>query len=152
MHKLSNNSKAKLSTCHPDLRRLVEASITNCPIDFGISYGERTQEEQFELYKQGREQRGDKWVIVDKLKVVTNVDGYEVLSEHNYSPSKAFDFICFVNGKLVWEEKYYIFVAGYIIAKAQELGIDITWGGNFDRDNDILEKGTFRDLGHIQVA
>ena len=152
MHYLSKNSRKKLNTCHPDLIHLVEEAITNCPIDFGISYGERSQEEQFELYKKGREQRGGKWVLVDPGKKVTNVDGFNIMSNHNYSPSKAFDFTCYVNGKLTWKEKYYVFVAGYIMGKAQELGIDVTWGGNFDRDNDIMEAGTFRDLGHFEIA
>lgn len=152
MNKLSNRSKSKLETCHPDLKRLVEVALPYCTIDFGISYGERSQKEQFELYKKGREQRSDKWVLVEPSKKVTNIDGYEVKSKHNHSPSLAFDFICYVNGKVTWKEKYYVFVAGYIMGKAQELGIDVTWGGNFDRDHDIMEAGTFHDLGHFELA
>lgn len=151
-HYLSKRSIKNLETCDPELIDLVEEAITNCPIDFGISYGHRTQEEQFELYKKGREERGHKWVLTDPSKKVTNIDGYEVMSKHNHSPSLAFDFICYVNGKVTWKEKYYVFVAGYIMGKAQELGINVTWGGNFDRDNDIMEKGTFNDLGHFEIA
>ena len=149
---LSSRSKLRLETCHPDLIKLVKASIANCPIDFGITYGHRSQEEQFELYKKGREEMADKWVLVDPSKKVTNVDGFNVMSEHNYSPSNAFDFICYANGKVTWKQKYYVFVAGYIQGKAAELGINVTWGGNFDNDGDIMEKGTFLDLGHFQLG
>lgn len=148
---LSGRSIEKLNTCSPELVDLVKASIEHCPIDFGISYGHRSQEEQFELYKKGREQRADGWALTNPKQKVTNIDGYEVMSKHNYLPSKAFDFVCYVNGHITWKEKYYVFVAGYIMGKAEELGIDVTWGGNFDRDSDIMEEGTFRDLGHFEI-
>ena len=148
----STRSKDKLSTCHPELITLMEETISDCPIDFGISYGERTKEEQLELFNKGREQRGGKWVIVDRSKIVTYLDGYNVRSKHNYSPSKAIDFIAYVNGKYTFEEKYYIFIAAWILSKANKCNLDIIWGGNFDRDGDILDKGTFHDLGHIELA
>lgn len=53
----------------------------------------RTLEEQFEEFKKGRElnPKTGKWEIVDAKKKVTNCDGVEKVSNHNYYPSKAID-------------------------------------------------------------
>ena len=60
--------------------------------DFAVTHGHRTPEEQFELFKKGRSLNMDgKWIITDRKKVVTYVDGYEKKSKHNAEPSKAID-------------------------------------------------------------
>lgn len=151
MPRFSSRSKKNKGSCHPLLAKLLDVVIIDVSIDFIVVYGHRSQEEQFELFKKGREKKWFKWEVVDPSKKVTNVDGYKVMSHHNYYPSLAFDIVAWVNGKVTYESKYYIFIAGYIMAKAKELKIPLTWGGDFDNDGDILEKGTFRDLGHFEL-
>lgn len=146
----SNLSFLRLEACHPDLIEVANEAIKDCPIDFGIVSGHRSQPEQFALFKKGRVKKFFKWVILDKSKVVTYNDGYKNKSKHNHKPSRAFDIIAYVNGKYTYETKYYVFIGAWILAKAKEKNINITWGGNFDRDGDIME-GTFNDLGHFQL-
>lgn len=72
----------------------------------------RSPEEQLELFKQGREpstlmETG--WRIVNKGKVVTNVDGKISKGAHNYKPSRAID-VCVVDnqtGKRSWNPDWY---------------------------------------------
>ena len=45
--------------------------------------------------------------------------------------------------------KMFSFLGGIIQAAAAELGIPITWGGDFDRDGST-EDQTLADVGHIQ--
>src|SRR5438105_1728110 len=70
----------------------------------------RSPEEQFELFKQGRTMdTSGEWIIQDKEKVVTNVDGRKVKGAHNYKPARAID-VCVVDnqtGKRLWDEKWY---------------------------------------------
>ena len=153
MFSFSKRSLNNLKTCHKDLQSLARNTLNHCPIDFAISCGYRSQEEQFKLFSQGRRQEGGKWVIEDRSKIVTNIDGFLLKSKHNSNPSLAFDFVAYVDGKYTYSEKYYCFIAGFMLSFAQELGFGdrIVWGGNFDMDNDIMEKGTFHDLGHIEL-
>ena len=55
----------------------------------------RPVEEQWELYKKGRElnPKTKRYRLVDKSKRVTNIDGKTRLSKHNVYPSKAFDIV-----------------------------------------------------------
>ena len=131
MNKFSKNSLQKLNTCHPELQRLFKAALPDCPIDFGVSHGHRSPEEQFELYKKGRVQQGDKWVIVDKAKVVTNCDGYIVKSNHNEDPSNAVDIFAYVSGKASYKKEHMLIISTHILQKAIELGIKVKAGATF---------------------
>lgn len=75
-----------------------------------LTFVHRPPELQLELFKKGREQDAQgNWVVVDKSQVVTNCDGYKVLSAHNYFPSRAIDIAVVDNksGAIIWEESYY---------------------------------------------
>lgn len=73
----------------------------------------RSLEEQATLYKQGRSTPGS---------IVTNVDGVHTLSQHNYTPSRAFDFAVLVGGKVSWAP------AEYEVAGAIFTGVGLRWG------------------------
>lgn len=99
----------------------------------------RSPEEQFELYKRGRTMGTDgKWVIQDKSKVVTNVDGYNVVGAHNYKPSRAVDVVVVDNqsGKYTWDEQRY----HCLVDIAKHYGLES--GGSWN---------SFKDWPHIQV-
>lgn len=99
----------------------------------------RTSEEQFGLFKQGRTMGTDgKWYIQDKAKIVTNVDGSDVLGPHNYKPSRAIDVAVVDNqsGKYLWDDRYYEPLG----AIAVRYGLE--WGGNWK---------SIKDMPHIQV-
>lgn len=70
----------------------------------------RFVEEQLELFKKGRVLGSDgKWVVQDKAKIVTNVDGIKILGAHNYKPARAIDVMVVdnVTGRETWDERYY---------------------------------------------
>lgn len=99
----------------------------------------RPPSEQLDLFKKGRIQGADgKWYIQDKGKIVTNCDGYEVLSAHNYRPSRAVDVAVVNNqtGEYLWEEKHYL----SLIEIAARYGLES--GGSWK---------TLKDWPHIQV-
>lgn len=159
MIKLSKTSKANYETLHIDLRRIIDRALIYSDIDFGISQGHRPPKEQFELYKKGRKQKGDEWVINDKSKIITYKDGYDKLSKHNYDPSMAFDFFVWVPGKreLVYDENHLIALASMFITIGKdlcnrgEIEYQVRSGMNWDCDGEILTDQSFDDLPHIEL-
>jgi len=55
----------------------------------------RTPGEQFTIFQKGRAFKDGSWVIVDKNKKVTGLDGYKKKSRHNYLPATAVDIVLF---------------------------------------------------------
>lgn len=135
--KFGNRSEKELATCHSDLKRLAYESLKKSAIDFGISEGTRSIERQGVLYRQG----------------LTKVDGVRTKSKHNYSPSLAFDIYAYVPGKpnLAYDPAYLAYLAGVITTVANELKIQIRWGGNWDSDGEILTDQNFDDMPHFEL-
>lgn len=127
MPKFGKRSQDNLSTAHEKLQTLFNAVIEE--FDCTVICGYRSTEEQFELFKKGRERINGWWTIVDKSKVVTNIDGNTKKSNHNYKPSRAVDVVPY---PLDWNDtKSFIAMAEVVRRKAKELNIDIKWGGDF---------------------
>lgn len=66
----------------------------------------RPPEEQFDLFKKGRELNEDsnRWEVVDARQVVTNKDGTKLLSRHNDYPARAVDVELYgPNRKKFWD-------------------------------------------------
>ena len=88
----------------------------------------RTAEQQFALYQQGRTAPG---------KIVTNCDGYKKISRHERW--RAGDFVIVDdNGKLIWTA-----TARYELLGEMWRNLGGTWGGDF--------KTPPRDLGHFEL-
>jgi len=81
--KYSERSKANLESCHRDIRRIFKRVIR--VVDCSILSGKRTAEEQFFLWKIGREEIDGVWVEVSD--VVTHKDGYRKKSRHQSGES-----------------------------------------------------------------
>lgn len=129
MPKFSQRSKDALKGVHPDLVRLMEASIINSPVDFTIIEGVRTAERQKALYAQGRTVKGTK---------VTNADGVKNKSNHQVKADDyghAVDLYPFIDGKLRITEGYVAgklrVIADHIKATAKKLNIKVVWGGDW---------------------
>jgi len=129
MSKFSQRSEAALQGVHPNLVKVMRAAIVDTPIDFTVTEGVRTDARQKALYAQGRTTKGP---------VVTNKNG--ITNKSNHQPKAdgyghAVDIYPFVGGKLLVTEKETIpalqTIAKHIKAKAAELGIKITWGGDW---------------------
>ena len=125
MPKFSKRSKGNLATADTKLQQLFNAVIEE--FDCTVIYGHRTPEEQFDLFKKGRERKDGWWVKVGPT--VTNLDGLNKKSKHNYFPSKAVDVVPY---PLDWKDiEAFENLAKVVKAKAEELNITVTWGGDW---------------------
>jgi len=87
----------------------------------------RTEEEQAELYAQGRTKKGK---IVTQLKTG---------SKHNYMPAQAFDIAFKTKDRMLnWSPQYFKLFADIV----KEVAPDVKWGGDWKK---------FKDLPHFEV-
>ena len=107
--KLSQRSLNKLAGVHPKLVEVVKLAITKSPLDFSISEGLRTVERQKELVAQKKSQT--------------------MKSRHLIG--EAVDICVLLDGKANWDFDNYRIVANVFKDCAAELGIKITWGGDW---------------------
>lgn len=128
MPNFSNRSQEKLNSCHIDLQKIFNVVIQN--YDCTILEGHRSDEKQDELFRQGKSQ----------LRAGQ--------SKHNQNPSMAVDVAPY---PINWNDrvKFYHFV-GYVKATADQLGIKIRCGADWDNDNDLHDQ-TFFDLVHFEL-
>lgn len=128
MGKFSEISDARLNTCHPDLIQLFNLVVTD--FDCSVLCGHRGQEGQ------------ERYFAADISKV-NWPDG-----KHNSKPSMAVDVAPW---PINWNdmERFY-FLAGYVKARAEALGIKIRWGGDWDGDT-MVNNQTFNDLVHYEM-
>ena len=158
-----NKSSKVLTRLHRDLQMILQWGLKYSPVDFGLGEGYRSPEKQFEYFKVGRFQNENgKWEKIKShiaVKPITNCDGYDILSKHNYNPSFAVDMHIYVLGKpsLTYDIAHLSLVAGVIIAAAAflyEAGTithKLRWGGNWDKDGEILFDQEFDDLPHLEL-
>ena len=118
--KLSQRSLSKLEGVHPKLVEVVKLAITKSPLDFSISEGLRTVERQKELVAQKKSQT--------------------LKSRHLVG--EAIDICILLDGKANWDFDNYRIVANVFKDCAAELGVKITWGG---------EWVTLKDGPHFQI-
>lgn len=117
---LGATSLARLKGVHPDLVKVVKRAIEITPIDFTVLEGLRTKERQKQLVAKGASK---------------TMNSYH-LTGH------AVDIAPLVDGKVTWDWKYYNQLAPVIKQAAKELGVNITWGGDWK---------TFKDGPHWQI-
>ena len=140
MYVLSKLSLKRLEGVHPKLSELFKRAISNSPHDFMVVQGLRTAEYQKELYSQGRTKPG---------KIVTNCDGYTHKSNHQAKSDgygHAVDFAIYdptIPGNIDWDNnKKYKEVAEHLKKIAEEMKINIEWGGDWRK---------FKDYPHIEL-
>lgn len=128
MSSFSHSSLSRLKTCHPDLQRLFTEVVKN--YDCAVLCGHRTEAEQNMAFKTGVSKAA--WP----------------LSRHNTTPSEAVDVVPY---PINWNElrRFYHF-AGYVLATAKSLGIELRWGGDWDMDYDFNDN-RFNDLPHFEL-
>ena len=141
------------------MQEVCKCAISISRVDFSLVSGYRPPYVQMNLFKKGRVLRNGIWRIREKRKVVTSKDGYKKKSRHNAKPSQAFDFCGYVEGKpgLAYDEKYLCYLGGLFCSVGSMLYFSgrikhqITWGGNWDNDGEIITDQTFQDLCHCQL-
>ena len=120
--KLSNTSLKKLEGVNEQLVQVVKDAIELTKVDFGVTYGLRTLEEQKELYESGRSQT--------------------MKSKH--LEGNAVDLMAWVDGGR-WELNLYDEIADAMLKAAKELGVTIRWGAAWHKALNDWD-GTAEDL------
>ncbi len=140
MPKFGKKSSVELSTCHPTLQKLFNKVVKT--YDCAVRCGYRGQVDQDEAYVQGRSS-------------VKYPDG-----KHNRIPSLAVDVYPYpvvLPDKKKRPETYvkdlarYYHFAGYVTGVAENMGVKVRWGGDWDKDFDLLDQ-TFDDLVHWEIV
>ena len=171
---LGKKSKQNLSTCHTNLRKLVRHAAAaidkekkrrkgSFKFDFTVRDGYRGEKEQNEAFEKKN----------SKLRFPK--------SKHNRKPSQAvhllpypvrwpqkpgFPYLADSGMTEYWmeKEKYekelkiyvkqlgrFYQLHGFMLAASVELDIPMRWGGDWNRDGNILDQ-SFDDLGHYEVV
>jgi peptidoglycan LD-endopeptidase CwlK len=129
MPSFGKKSMERLKTCDQRLQDLFNEVIKN--YDCSVLQGTRTKEEQDEFFRTGKSKV--QWPN----------------SKHNSSPSKGIDVSPY---PIDWDntKRFYHF-AGYVQGIADQMGIKLRWGGDWDNDFD-LDDQSFMDLVHFELV
>jgi peptidoglycan L-alanyl-D-glutamate endopeptidase CwlK len=128
MASFSGRSRQKLETCHDDLQQVFNVVVRH--FDCTILEGFRDESRQNMLYEMGQ----------SKLRYP---DG-----KHNREPSDAVDVAPY---PIDWEDRErFVLFAGFVLGIAQEQGIRLRWGGDWDMDWNSHET-TFFDAPHFEL-
>lgn len=123
MFKLSQRSLARLEGVNEQLAEVIKEAIGRSPIDFGVTCGLRSEEEQKALVEKG----------ASKTMKSKHLDGLAV------------DIVCYIEGKVCWEAQVYDEVADVIANVAGEVGVPIRWGGAWQVPDIRKYPGTMED-------
>jgi peptidoglycan LD-endopeptidase CwlK len=136
---LGTRSRKNLEGVHPDLVRVVERAIALTSQDFAVIEGVRTPARQKELYAQGRTKPGRK---------VT----WTLNSNHFVNSSTGFGHaVDLVPYPVDWNKtSKFDNMARAMFQAADELGIRIRWGADWDGDKKPREKGEY-DSPHFEL-
>lgn len=138
-YKLSARSLSRLEGVHPDLVRIVKRAIEITRQDFSVLEGVRTPERQAELYAQGRSKPGQivTWTMTSNH--FKQTDGY----------GHAVDLVPY---PLDWGNlRAFDAIAMAMFDAADELGLKIRWGADWDMDGKPREKGE-SDSPHFELV
>ena len=128
MPRFGKRSKDRLSSCDKDLQMLFKEAIRY--VDCSILEGHRGEDRQNSLYKEGK----------TKVKYPRG--------RHNASPSRAVDVVPY---PIDWEDRERMTLfAGFVLGIANQMGINIRWGGDWDQDFEVQDN-MFDDFPHFEL-
>lgn len=127
--KLGKSSLKKLEGIDADLVSVVKKAITITEIDFTVVEGLRTAERQARLLASG----------ASKTLNSRHITGHAV------------DLAPWVDGKTPWKDlEAFKKVSSAMFQAADELGVLIQWGGDWDLDGDSSDE-SYLDMPHWQI-
>ena len=128
MPRFGKRSKERLLTCEKDLQMVFNEVIKH--VDCSVLEGHRSKDRQNSLYEDGKTK-------------VRYPNG-----RHNSSPSRAVDVTPY---PVDWadRERQTLF-AGFVIGVANQMGIKLRWGGDWDQDFQVQDN-TFDDFPHFEL-
>lgn len=121
--KLSARSRDRLIGLHPDLIYVVENAISVTQVDFGVTQGLRTHEEQLKLVQSGASQTMN--------------------SKH--LTGHAVDVVAYIGGRISWELSLYDDIADAFKQAAINLDVPLRWGGAWHINDIRYWDGTMQD-------
>lgn len=135
MADFSPRSRERLGSCDERLQRLFRAVLKRA--DCTIICGHRTAIDQDEAVRTGKSKLA--WPN----------------SKHNSLPSRAVDVApCWpAPTHIPWDNRRaFDLFAGIVLATAEELGIKVRWGGDWDANRIPGDESAFHDLPHWELA
>lgn len=128
MPQFSKQSLARLASCDAKLQMVANAAIER--IDFTVLCGHRGEREQTDAFERG----------MSKLKYPQ--------SKHNKWPSHAMDLAPY---PINWDDVgRFVALAHIVLAEAKRLGVNLRWGGDWNRNGDWRDE-KFRDMPHFEL-
>lgn len=122
---LNSKSVGLLKKVHPDLVRVVKRAAQMTDLDFIVTCGARTVEEQREMVRKGASK-------TMKSRHIIAANGF----------SHAVDLAAMIGGKLKWDWPLYSRLAKTMKAAAKAEKVPIEWGGDWT---------SFKDGPHFQL-
>jgi len=122
------SSTKNLASCHLNLQ-LILRHLAADGWDISVTYGYRGEDDQNRMYNATPQLSKAKWPD----------------SDHNVYPSNAVDIAPYIPGiGIPWisHDNLWVVLAGAFLLKAQELNIEVEWGGLYKN---------LKDLGHFSL-
>jgi peptidoglycan L-alanyl-D-glutamate endopeptidase CwlK len=126
---LSNRSKGRLEGVNPQLVQVVNEAIKRTKIDFGVTCGMRTVEEQEKLVASGASQT--------------------MKSKH--LEGRAVDLVAYIGSNITWKLNKYDEIADAMAEAARNQGIAIKWGAAWSVGNIAEWDGSMEDAMNSYV-
>jgi len=128
----SKISLERLSSCHEKIIAVCNRVILT--YDHSVICGFRNERDQNAAYASGASQKKFPF------------------GNHNKLPSMAVDICPYPAPENTPRGRFeFYYFAGYVMATANEMGIKLRWGGDWDSDKDLNEK-QFDDLYHFELV
>jgi len=157
------------SGLHDDLIKIIKVATESSPIDFTLTDGVRTQEEQHKLWQIGRTYsnagglpRTNPQAWIKTGGVVTYCDGYHKQSNHQKKADGfgyAIDVSAYIPGRpdLRYDKAHMMVLVGSFLTIGKwlhgqgKIEHQLRSGADWDRDTQFLEPGTFIDMPHLEL-
>ena len=156
-HNLSSRSKANLVGVHPDLVRVVELALKKSEVDFMVVEGVRSRETMLAYYGKGRTAQEclAKGVPAryaqPTAKKVTWLNN-PLMSNHRIMADGYGHAVDLLPAPYDWKNpKDFDKMAKAMFEAAEELGVSIRWGADWDADGKPRERGE-TDSPHFELA
>jgi len=129
MFRLSTRSMSRLEGVNPNIITLVTEAIKLTKVDFGVTCGMRTVEEQEKLVASGASQT--------------------MKSKH--LEGRAVDLVAYIGSNVTWQLNMYDDLADAMAAAARKLNVPVKWGAAWSVGNIAEWDGTMEDAMNSYV-
>lgn len=154
-YKFGKRSNDNIKKAVKDLALVLHESLKHSDLDFGVSQTDRTIEKQQHYFDTKKSKiNPKKYTFEELLKVAKHIVHPEL------EPlARAADIYAYISGnkKEAFSTHNLAFLAGVITSTANRLYSEgkithlIRWGGNWDKDGEIITDQRFQDLPHFET-